>query len=47
MISNSISSNTKLSTWVRRWGMAGFLFFMIKGLAWLTLPVLVIMAGGR
>ena len=25
-------------TWVRRLGVAGFLFFLIKGLAWLIVP---------
>lgn len=27
--------------WFRRLGLAGFLFFLIKGLMWLTLPGLI------
>lgn len=27
--------------WVRRFGVAGFLFFLVKGLLWLIVPVLV------
>lgn len=30
-----------LKAWVRRLGVAGFLFFFIKGLAWLALPALL------
>ncbi|CAN5578669.1 hypothetical protein BH18ACI1_BH18ACI1_05580 [soil metagenome] len=26
--------------WVKRFGVAGFLFFLIKGLLWLIIPVL-------
>lgn len=25
--------------WLRRFGVAGFLFFLVKGLLWLALPV--------
>lgn len=28
-------------TWLRRLGLAGFLFFLIKGLAWLVVPALL------
>jgi hypothetical protein len=27
--------------WVRRFGVAGFVFFLVKGLLWLIVPVLV------
>lgn len=27
--------------WIRRLGLAGFLFFLLKGLAWLALPAAV------
>jgi len=27
--------------WVKRFGIAGFLFFLIKGLLWLIVPALV------
>jgi len=27
--------------WVKRFGVAGFLFFLIKGLLWLIVPALV------
>lgn len=28
--------------WVRRFGVAGFLFFFVKGLAWLIVPGLLL-----
>jgi hypothetical protein len=28
-------------TWVKRLGAAGFVFFLLKGLAWLIVPALV------
>ena len=28
-------------SWLKRLGVAGFLFFLIKGLAWLIVPALV------
>lgn len=34
------------SAWIRRLGVAGFLFFLLKGLAWLVIPALVIAARG-
>jgi hypothetical protein len=27
--------------WVKRFGVAGFLFFLIKGLLWLIIPALI------
>lgn len=29
------------STWLRRLGFAGFMFFFIKGLLWLTVPAAI------
>jgi hypothetical protein len=28
-------------TWVKRFGALGFVFFLLKGLAWLVVPALV------
>ncbi len=27
--------------WIKRFGVAGFLFFLVKGLLWLIIPALV------
>ncbi|MBI3774045.1 MAG: hypothetical protein HY273_00555 [Gammaproteobacteria bacterium] len=32
--------------WLRRLGVAGFVFFLVKGLLWLTVPVLIYFFGG-
>jgi len=32
---------TGLPGWLRRYGVAGFAFFLAKGMLWLTLPYLV------
>jgi hypothetical protein len=32
-------------TWIRKLGVAGFFFFLLKGLAWLVVPVLLAMKG--
>lgn len=29
------------AAWIKRFGVAGFLFFLIKGLLWLIVPALV------
>jgi hypothetical protein len=29
------------ASWVKRFGVAGFLFFLIKGLLWLIVPALI------
>ncbi len=29
-------------TWLRRVGVAGFVFFLVKGLLWLLLPLLLV-----
>lgn len=34
-------------TWIKRFGVAGFLFFLIKGLLWLIVPALLVFFGIR
>lgn len=36
---------SRVPKWARGLGIAGFLFFLIKGLAWLSLPVALAMKG--
>lgn len=31
--------NSRAALWIKRFGVAGFLFFLIKGLVWLTLII--------
>jgi hypothetical protein len=31
--------------WLKRFGVAGFMFFLIKGLLWLALPTLLVSLG--
>lgn len=31
----------RLARWIARFGVAGFLFFLIKGLAWLVVPAAI------
>ncbi len=31
----------RLSRWIKRFGAAGFLFFLIKGLLWLIIPTVI------
>jgi hypothetical protein len=33
--------------WLKRFGLVGFLFFLTKGLLWLTLPALLVALGVR
>lgn len=35
------ASQARRLLWLRRLGFAGFLFFLAKGLLWLTLPLLL------
>jgi len=30
-----------VASWIKRFGVAGFLFFLIKGLLWLIVPALI------
>jgi hypothetical protein len=41
----SESNDRKGTTWLQRIGVAGFLFFLIKGLLWLTVPALLVLLG--
>lgn len=34
-------NRSRAARWVARFGVAGFLFFLIKGLAWLIVPALI------
>lgn len=34
-------ASCRVVRWVRRFGVAGFVFFLVKGLLWLIVPVLV------
>lgn len=31
----------QIKTWIKRLGFWGFLFFLVKGLLWLTVPALI------
>lgn len=31
--------------WLKKLGLGGFLFFLLKGLLWLTLPAMLALAG--
>jgi hypothetical protein len=43
---NAAIARTKLQpAWLRRLGVGGFLFFLVKGLLWLTVPAMLAMAG--
>jgi hypothetical protein len=33
-------------TWIKRFGTAGFLFFLVKGLLWLIVPGLIVLVRG-
>lgn len=45
-IMNGVLVEPKLqSTWLKRIGIGGFLFFLIKGLLWLTVPAVLAMVG--
>ncbi|MGH7898531.1 MAG: hypothetical protein ACREQQ_11300 [Candidatus Binatia bacterium] len=32
--------HTKTAAWLRRFGVAGFVFFLVEGLLWLIIPTL-------
>lgn len=32
---------SKLKIWIKRFGFFGFMFFLIKGLAWLIVPAVI------
>lgn len=35
----------KATPWLQRFGLAGFFFFLIKGLLWLIVPALLVFFG--
>jgi hypothetical protein len=35
------SEGSGLSTWIKRFGFVGFMFFLIKGLLWLIVPAAI------
>ncbi len=37
----SHTGRNKFKFWIKRMGVAGFLFFLIKGLLWLIIPYLI------
>jgi hypothetical protein len=37
----SDSTEMSLKTWIKRLGFWGFMFFLLKGLLWLTIPALI------
>lgn len=41
-VERSASSVSKSGTWLRRLGVAGFVFFLVKGLAWLVVGAVVV-----
>lgn len=42
---NKEQKKSRVITWVKRLGIAGFLFFFIKGLLWLIVPAVLIWWG--
>ncbi|MDH5435494.1 MAG: hypothetical protein OEX83_01935 [Gammaproteobacteria bacterium] len=38
-------SGTSKQQWLEKLGLAGFLFFFIKGMLWILLPVLLVALG--
>jgi len=36
-----VQNESLLKRWIKRFGVAGFLFFLVKGLVWLIVPGLV------
>jgi hypothetical protein len=41
MQEQSIKRKCPARTWIKRFGAAGFVFFLVKGLLWLIVPALV------
>jgi hypothetical protein len=33
--------NSRAALWIKRFGVAGFMFFLIKGLLWLIVPAVI------
>lgn len=47
VVQETLPGNDKptISQWLKRLGLAGFLFFLAKGLLWLSVPVLLLYFG--
>lgn len=43
----AVNDGTARKPWLKRIGIAGFLFFLIKGLMWLLIPYLVSLGLGK
>ncbi|HLM61938.1 MAG TPA: hypothetical protein VK308_14125 [Pyrinomonadaceae bacterium] len=41
----TLNQPKNFARWIKRFGVAGFLFFFIKGLLWLIVPTLLIWLG--
>jgi len=39
----TVMESGKIKTWIKRLGFWGFMFFLVKGLLWLAIPVLIAM----
>ena len=39
------NEKSRLAKWLGRFGLAGFLFFLFKGLLWLVVPAMLIWLG--
>ncbi len=44
-VNGAISQPKIQPAWLKQLGVGGFMFFLIKGLLWLTVPALLAMAG--
>lgn len=40
---NGATKATRLGSWIKKLGFWGFMFFLLKGLLWLTIPALIAM----
>lgn len=40
-----LKNNKRIKDWLKRLGAAGFLFFLIKGLLWIIVPLLLVYLG--
>ena len=38
-----VMESGKIKTWIKRLGFWGFMFFLVKGLLWLAIPLLIAM----
>jgi hypothetical protein len=45
MMHNDADQRRRWQTWAKRLGTAGFLFFLVKGLLWLTAAAVLVLLG--